>query len=183
MLAADRLDTSHIEIKQAGKAGFGLTPMTGIRRVSPALDGFHGRQPKVKRKEHPDEKEQRGTKGQKQKNANLRILFRSDAFVSRGMKRWRHRSLLARRSGLIATSVHALSFQGAKRRRFAHTSETHLHTPRPAPPPSIPGRQWYNYNPTTLDALFFCSTNTTTINILAPPATLLIGLGEIEPEA
>ncbi|KAI3554707.1 hypothetical protein CABS01_06684 [Colletotrichum abscissum] len=51
MLAADRLDTSHIEIKQAGKAGFGLTPMTGIRRVSPALDGFHGCQPKVKRKE------------------------------------------------------------------------------------------------------------------------------------
>lgn len=44
------------------------------------------------------------------------------------MKRWRHRSLLARCSGLIATSVHALSFQGAKRRRFAHTSETHLHT-------------------------------------------------------
>ncbi|KAK1520438.1 uncharacterized protein CCOS01_10557 [Colletotrichum costaricense] len=25
--------------------------MTGIRRVSPALDGFHGCQPKVKRKE------------------------------------------------------------------------------------------------------------------------------------
>ncbi|KAG7047447.1 hypothetical protein JMJ77_0010799 [Colletotrichum scovillei] len=25
--------------------------MTGIRHVSPALDGFHGRQPKVKRKE------------------------------------------------------------------------------------------------------------------------------------
>lgn len=52
MLAVGRLDTYfHIEIKQAGKAGFGLTPLTGIRRVSPTLDGFHGRQPKVKRKE------------------------------------------------------------------------------------------------------------------------------------
>ncbi|EXF85892.1 hypothetical protein CFIO01_12206 [Colletotrichum fioriniae PJ7] len=57
MLAVGRLDTYfHIEIKQADKAGFGLTPLTtpltGIRRVTtPTLDGFHGRQPKVKRKE------------------------------------------------------------------------------------------------------------------------------------
>ncbi|OHE94250.1 hypothetical protein CORC01_10410, partial [Colletotrichum orchidophilum] len=59
----------HIEVKRAGKAGFGLTQHTGIRRVSPAPDGFH---------RHPDTNQR---KAKKRKRAN-RVRNKSDPAVT-----------------------------------------------------------------------------------------------------